>query len=244
MLDSGSDISIIKANKVHCDQIFYPTEKCNIRGVGEGTITSLGNTNTCIYVEGTIIDQSFQIVTKDFPIPTDGILGRDFMIQNKCKIDYELWMLFISNKNEELSIPIQDNLNGAIFIPQRCEIVRRIPSLKQCQEDSVVCSQQIQPGIFVGNTIVNRENPYVKLVNTLEEPVLIENISLTIQPLKHFYIHTNIAARDAISQARAKTLADKIKIDNDNPKLKYKLQKLLNEYNDIFHLPGDKLGTK
>lgn len=113
----------------------------------------------------------------------------------------------------------------------------------QCQEDSVVCSQQIQPGIFVGNTIVNSENPYVKLVNTLEVPVLIENISLTIQPLKHFYIHTNIAARDAMSQARAKTLADKIKIDNANPKLKYKLQKLLNEYNDIFHLPGDKLST-
>lgn len=241
LLDSGSDISIIKASKVKSDQIYYPSENCNIKGVGEGTITSLGSTHTCLHIEGEKINQSFQIVSNGFPIPTDGILGRDFMIQYKCKVDYELWMLFILNRNEELTVPIQDNLNGAIFLPQRCEIIRRIPSLTQCQEDSVVCSEEIHPGIFMGNTIVNSQNPYVKLVNTLEVPVLIENITPTTLPLKNFYVHTS--TRNTIPQSRAKILADNIKIDNANPNLKNKLQKLLNEYNDIFHLPGDRLST-
>lgn len=54
---------------------FYPTEKC------EGTITSLCKTNTYSDdVEGTRIDQSFQIVTKDFPMPIDMYLRKEILL--------------------------------------------------------------------------------------------------------------------------------------------------------------------
>lgn len=36
LVDTGSDISIIKASKVKLNQICYPTENCSIKGIGEG----------------------------------------------------------------------------------------------------------------------------------------------------------------------------------------------------------------
>lgn len=109
LVDTGADISIIKANIVKPTQIYYPDEKCFISGIGHNGISSLGSTYANIIVDGTSVNQKFQIVENDFPIPTDGIIGRDFLSVNQCKIDYEPWLLSFKVKQQEISIPIEDN---------------------------------------------------------------------------------------------------------------------------------------
>lgn len=79
MLDSGSDISIIKAQHIKPSQIYFPDNKCNITGIGTGSETTLGDTKSNVIVEDLTLPQKFHIVRNDFPIPTDGILGRDFL---------------------------------------------------------------------------------------------------------------------------------------------------------------------
>lgn len=78
MVDCGSDISVIKACKIKPSQIYFPNNKCNITGIGNGSVSTLGDTVTNIIVEDSTLPQSFHIVDNSFPIPTDGILGRDF----------------------------------------------------------------------------------------------------------------------------------------------------------------------
>lgn len=87
MVDSGSDISVLKANKVKPSQIYRPTNKCNVIGIGNGTTSTLGDTLVQIKIYNQNLAQNFHIVDENFPIPTDGILGRDFLAGWKCNID-------------------------------------------------------------------------------------------------------------------------------------------------------------
>lgn len=72
-------------------QIYYPNEKCIISGIGHNGISSLGSTFAKISIENVSVEQKFHIVENDFPIPTDGIIGRDFLTKYHCKIDYVPW---------------------------------------------------------------------------------------------------------------------------------------------------------
>lgn len=52
------------------------------------------------------ITHTFQVVPDNFNIPSDGSIGKDFLINNKCTIDYD---------DISLSIPI-NNQNYKIFM--------------------------------------------------------------------------------------------------------------------------------
>lgn len=103
---------------------------------------------------------------------TDGILGRDFLSSHRCIIDYDVMIMLLkfNVNNEEITIPIQDNLNNGFILPKRSEVIRRIINIPYTY-DMVVHSQEILPGVFCGNTIISSNNPYVKFINTRENPV-------------------------------------------------------------------------
>lgn len=88
-------------------------------------------------MDTTFIEQKFHIVETDFPIPTDGIIGRDFLTKYRCKIDYEPWLLTVMLNEDELTIPIEDNYKRMLFLPARHEVTRFVTNLN-LTEDMVV----------------------------------------------------------------------------------------------------------
>lgn len=104
--------------------------------------------NLCHEVDSLSLVHSFQLVSGNFPIPTDGILERDFLIKFRCNIDYENWLLNFNFQNHVISIPIEDNINDCIILPPRCELIRKLPNFI-VNEVTIVPSQEILPGIFV-----------------------------------------------------------------------------------------------
>lgn len=91
MIDCGSDISIIKANKVNLNRTVFPNDTCNITGIGHTSEKTIASTYSNILIDGNKLPQKLHIVKNDFPIPTDGILGRDFFTAYKCQINYDSW---------------------------------------------------------------------------------------------------------------------------------------------------------
>lgn len=77
-MDCGSDISLIKLDQLRPTQQIYQNENCILNGIGANSVNTLGKTDTKIHFNDFSINQSFQVVDSSFPIPTDGILGRDF----------------------------------------------------------------------------------------------------------------------------------------------------------------------
>lgn len=116
LVDSGATISTIKKHVLRGNTHFSDTDICTIRGVGSGTISTLSTASANISVYDYTIKHNFQIVSTEFPVPGDGILGLDFLKKNNCRIDYQHDgdFLFIrphaSNQHDvQVKIPITDS---------------------------------------------------------------------------------------------------------------------------------------
>lgn len=108
LTDSGADISLCKEDTLN----WYAedrTDRCKLMGITKEKIHSLGSTINNIKLEDDPLQHKFQIIARDTPIATDGILGRDFFQQFHCNIDYCPYTLNISPANNNYSLPIIEN---------------------------------------------------------------------------------------------------------------------------------------
>lgn len=237
MIDCGSDISIIKANKVNLNRTVFPNDTCNITGIGHTSEKTIASTYSNILIDGNKLPQKLHIVKNDFPIPTDGILGRDFFTAYKCQINYDSWILHIGTANA--SLPIVDNLHGKFIIPPRCEIIKqvRIPTIP---EPMVAVAQEITPGIFYANSIIDKDNTYLKFLNTTESNAVIPiNFMPKLEPLKNFQSVSD--SNNQNTKDRNKQLLSELNIQHPDPIVKSNLEHLCTEFSDIFSLNNDML---
>lgn len=168
-------------------------------------------------------------------------MGRDFLVKFKCNIDYESWLLNINIENHIATIPIEDNTNNAFTIPARCEVIRNIPNFS-IVEDSVVLSQEIQPGVFCGNTIVSPTSKCIKFINTTENQVIIRNFKPKIEALKMYKITENNTT-NLNNNVRLEQLKSQISLKHVPIFAKNKLTNLIKKYQDVFCLSNEHLST-
>lgn len=117
IVDSGADVSLFKVTKVPPLQIVDFNKKLKITGVTAGVTETIAEAQTYLTLNNLNLTHSFQLVNENFPIPTDGILGRDFLVKFRCTNDYDNWLLNFDFQNHSISIPIEDKINNSIIIP-------------------------------------------------------------------------------------------------------------------------------
>lgn len=86
LVDTGADISLFKRTKISPRQPVNRADNIKIQGVTDGLTYSIGRTETQLYIDDFTLNHTFHIVENNFPIPSDGILGRDFITKYKCKL--------------------------------------------------------------------------------------------------------------------------------------------------------------
>lgn len=123
IINSGTDISLFKCGKILLNQPINRNIRYKLSGISRGISETIAETTTNLRLNDCLeISHNFQIVNDDFPIPTDGILGRDFLTKYKCSVDYEYWLLNFNFQNQVISIPIEDSFQNNIILPPRCEL--------------------------------------------------------------------------------------------------------------------------
>lgn len=94
LVDTGADISLLKSSIISQTELVNKTETCEITGITEQKLQTIGTISTDIICpDSVLINQKFQLIPDEFPIPTDGILGRDFLTKFRCNINYDSWIL-------------------------------------------------------------------------------------------------------------------------------------------------------
>lgn len=89
LVDSQADISIIKIsalkqnNKIKYNDIIF------MKGITSERQKSLGSVILDIKIQNYAIDHKFYVVSDDFPMPSDGILGKEFLKKHRCVLNYE-----------------------------------------------------------------------------------------------------------------------------------------------------------
>lgn len=237
LVDTQADISIIKLDSIGTLQI-DPTEEICIKGITNNTIKSIGTVDINLFVGNHVITNKFHVVPNNFSIPSDGILGKDFIKGLKCNISYEdMTISFYLGNNLAIIDILSSPITNTVVIPPRSQSIRKF-HLKRGTGAQVIESQEISAGVFLARTIVDRNHAYVKVLNVTDKPVVIPSDKIEHENLSDYYVFTTEETK--VNAIRTKKLIELIK--EKTPKhAEDSLMNLITEYNDIFALDSDRM---
>lgn len=232
MIDSGAEISLLKDQNI-ID--FFPrsNEKCYISGVTNGRAIANGAVYTDILIGNARITQKFYIIPNNFPINCEAILGVDFLRRYAVQLDYLTNKLTIQ-RPYHITIPFSDKSNDLTMLPSRAQIFRALPFA--VERDYVVRQKEIATGVFIASTILSERSPYVRILNTNNEPTAIDLSKVEFDPLSDYDVMKNNGVDDVkLDMNLNKILKDTPEFAQD------KLATLLNEFKDVFASDKEKL---
>lgn len=242
-MDCGSDISLIKFNP---NFIINKNECLEFSGITEGTKTTLGTTKVDLLYQNHKIIHKFHVIEENFELPTFGLLGKDFL-RGLCNIDMINDRLIISQNDINLTIPIFDSPDiNTWCIPPKCEIVKKLNNFKH-EEDMLVEPKELANGVLCGKSVINKNSPYVRILNTNNKHIYINQNLIKLSSVKNYNImNLNTNNNNSNQNDSRKSTINEIIFSNKNHKnlpneVKEKLKEVISEYSDIFHLEGEKL---
>lgn len=247
LVDTGASLSILKKSFIHEETLCYPEQKCKIKGISNNIIYTLAKCTAQINLsKGQSISQDFQIVPNDFPIPCDGILGKDFLKLNHCIIDYSRNVLDVKYLDKFQSIKFQTcNANSiSILVPSRSEKLCKIPFNSTPDGEYFCNSNELSDGVFLANSLIKIEKSIATacIINTTEIDFVLDSKIFKIESLD-FYNVFNIQGWNDNTNSRLSELESLISTNNLNSEEKSSIIQICRDYNDIFLLNGDKLTT-
>jgi len=242
LIDTGSDISIFKATNPN-NLIIDPNITFKLSGIGEGIIPTSGNVTANLFFKNIDLTHDFQIVDSDFPIPCDGILGLDFIKQNNCNLDYyddgPSWCT-IRPKHSKINITLEifdSPKNNILSLPARAEVIRKV-LVNSDENELLIPTQELVKGVYVGNTLVNKNNAYVRIINTTDKNIFLENYTIQSESLKDY----NVIEFNKQNNTKDRNKEILSKISRNCPAhQKEKLLQLCSNFTDIFALESDQI---
>lgn len=169
LVDSQSDISIIKVDSLSDLSYINTKNITKIVGVKQGSLRTLGTINTFLMPDSDKqLNTKFHVVDSSFPIPVDGIIGKDLIKMYNCCLDYLCLEFSIRSSGKVIKVPIRDHSLSDTYhlIPSRCEVIRQFRLITTSSEDVIVNKQEIFTGLFIAIAIVNPSNFFLRLLNT------------------------------------------------------------------------------
>ncbi|GBP04324.1 hypothetical protein EVAR_68156_1 [Eumeta japonica] len=147
LVDTGADSSLVKEEAVEVFNTQYKKEVRKLDGAFGGSTSTLGTVDISAGNREQL-QWKFHVVARGSGIPGDGILGRD-NIWGSSDIDSRAKLLKVFDRNKLIKPFLLRN---------------RISST----ESVVVHKQQLRPGVYVGNAVVNVNNgdAAVPILNT------------------------------------------------------------------------------
>lgn len=241
LVDTGADISIFKKSHINQNVFIDTSTVTRLNGIGHGTVSTLGMVSADLILEDLLVRHDFHVVEDNFPIPCSGILGLDFFKKYNCVLDYQTnqdWIIIRSKDyHEDIAIPMSNSFKeNTISIPARSEVIRLI-HIESTEEEIFIPHQEIKTGVYIANTITSRNQPFVKIANTLNENITIQNVKVKTESLNDYNIIHSI-------QATGNSEEKLNKLRKHFPKFAYKaLNNLCSNYLDIFALETEPITT-
>lgn len=240
LVDTGASLSACKYKHVLNNGIPIHNENIFVNGLG-GKVQAIGYVYLNLYLGSLRIRHKFYVF-KTLPIQCNGILGRDFLERFKAKIDLGNSKLTLHlNSNKEISLPFTKYCNDPVSIPKRSESIHYIQT--SLKEDSVICSMELQDGVFLAGSIVSPVNGVIpiKILNVTEKDLMLPSVNPIIHKLEKY----NICAfnRSIKNADRVKKLFANLQLDHLNDEEQTTIENICAKYADIFYLKGDSLST-
>lgn len=239
LVDTEASVSVIKIGSITSNINYNRNEIIKLTGIAKTPILSIGSFNLKIIEQGLEFEHKFHLVSDDFLIPSNGIIGKDFIKRFRCLIDFgEMSIIIRKNRDESVKVPIQSEiLDGIAAVPPRSETFK-IFHIKSKKFPCLIEAQELEMGVMIPTTIVHEPNTWMRVLNTNESIRIIKTDSTKPSQLTDFHIvqpqKTEISTTNRL-QILQNTLKKKV------PEfMREKLINLCTSFSDIFHVEGDK----
>lgn len=233
LVDTQADISVIKISSLTSELYYDTSEITLIKGITNDSMRCLGTISIELTIDNTIIEHKFHLVTDEFAIPTDGIIGKDFVKQHKAILNFETMQFILQLPFGKISTNINSELQqGVSMIPARSE-VNRIFNICSVDFPCVIETQEISEGVLIPDTIVHEPNSWIRVTNTSESHRTITT-NLNSTPMNDYNVYLPKNTKHKRDNELEKNL--KLKIPKHAPR---ELLDLCMKYSHIFAMPGD-----
>lgn len=101
LIDTEASVSVIKIGSISGNIVYNKNDIIKLTGIAKTPIFSIGSFNLKIVVQNIEFEHKFHLVANDFLIPSNGIIGKDFIKRFKCLIDYGQMSITIRKSNDE-----------------------------------------------------------------------------------------------------------------------------------------------
>lgn len=244
LIDTEAEISILKKstfrNAIKRHEL-HTGEQIFIKGITEQRQQAIGYVILPIKFNDKTFEHKFHIVKDDFPLPCNGILGKDFIKRYRCCIDYNNMTFTVQPQNHRpstISI-LNEDQNGCVQIPPRSESFKLF-RIQSTQFPCVIETQQITDNILIPTTIVQHPNSWIRVLNTSEQTEPVYSHQIKASSINNYNIYKTESQTKLNGRKEKLTKILKARIPaHAIPKL----LPLCQEYSDIFHLEGDKPST-
>lgn len=235
LVDSGASLCLINQSKLPHFANVLPNSQVNLSGV-KGKISNKGIVYLNIELGEIRRKQRFCVI-EQIECGVDGILGVDFLRGINGVIDFYRECIWVPDT--EVCLRMESVNAVCVEIPGRCERLIEVDTYEM--DDLVIVPREVCKAVFTAGMIVKARNGRVpvKVMNVNESKVVLTNFMPEYRRTNEYECINFTAPNQSV--ARVSELLRKIKTNHLNEEERDMITKLVAKYNDIFHLPDDKL---
>lgn len=240
MADSQGDISLIKSYVLRENTEIFTDNIINLTGITTEKVQTLGYIDTHLNFNNILIPHTLHVVPDDINLPSDGLLGRDFLKKYKCNIDYDEMTISMNYFDNFIRVPILNSPSGdCIVLPARAEVYRVLNL--NVEKPTLINSQNIDEDVFISRSIIDKSNQMVKILNVSSETKIVKISDIETDSLEN-YIICRFNGVDTNNLERQSKLFNTLKSAIPQ-RFQKDLLPLCMQYSDIFAVEGDKMTT-
>jgi hypothetical protein len=244
LIDTGAEISIIKGASLRPEINYEPTKGINVRGISNTLLRTEGTVMIKLFTTTHETTHTFHIMGDSFDCQYDGILGQDFWKDKRATINYCDRIItmgeVVINFDETDKVV---NETRKLKLKARTENIVKLPT--KYKGHGILSKREVVPGVYLAESLTREVNGYcvTSLVNTLGEDVEIDPPYVDLQEIEDDYENTVLMFSNSVVEvsSRLSKLRDELRTEHLNNEERISLIKICEEYNDVFHLTGDKL---
>jgi len=155
-IDMGAQLSLCKYSSIKEGSVYDPRKVVNVRGISSGTERTLGEIEIGLSTEDHEMTHIFHIVGDGIRIPYDEILGEDFFISKRARIDYKNREIVMGNVNlkfDDKFLSDERVREGSIVLKARCETVVKVPTNSEQLKTGLISKTELLPGVIIAETL-------------------------------------------------------------------------------------------
>lgn len=240
LIDTEACISVVKKSMISGAEI-DETDVIKMKGITSEMVQSIGSVKITIIIKHLSIEHKFYVTPDDFPIPSHGILGKDFTKRHNCVIDYGQMTLKVAPKNVPSAvIEIQTEIiRNVVALPPRSETFKLFRIRSNCYP-CVAQGQDVGENVFIPTTIIYEPEAWIRVLNLNDKIKYIQTDKLKIDHINEVDIFTITKNNDKNEVKEREKLLEKTLEHRIPAHAKAELLPLCKEFAKIFHLSGDK----